>query len=256
MAKNKTARKEVRKRSKANPRRVRYSVAMSLDGFIAGPNGEHDWIIMDPSFDFGALFQQFDTLLMGRRTFELARQGGGDTMAGMQTIVFSRTLRQSDYPKVVVTSKVAETISALKEKPGKDIWLFGGGELFRSVLDVGLVDTIELAVIPILLGKGVPLLPAGRRSPVLELTETKALLTGIVLLSYAVAKQPQTQGPRAAVCHYSAIDEAPSSVPGVVRLGADLCLLAAFIRGTDNDAHHVRRRKRWNCRMGLEGLHT
>lgn len=188
MAKNKTARKQVRRASRANARRVRYSVAMSLDGFIAGPNGEHDWIIMDPSLDFGALFKQFDTLLMGRRTFEMARQGGGDTMAGMQTIVFSRTLRQADYPKVVITNKVAETISLLKEKPGKDLWLFGGGELFRSVLDAGLVDTIEVAVIPILLGQGVPLLPAGTRSPVLELTETKALPSGIVLLSYAVAK--------------------------------------------------------------------
>ncbi|HSP45939.1 MAG TPA: dihydrofolate reductase family protein [Chthoniobacterales bacterium] len=169
-------------------RRVRYSVAMSLDGFIAGPNGDYDWIIMDPAFDFEALFKQFDTLLMGRRTFEPMQKDRGDTMAGMQTIVFSRTLRQSDYPKVVVTSKLAETISALKKKRGKDIWLFGGGELFRSVLDAGLVDTVEVAVVPVLLSQGVPLLPAGTRSPVLKLTETKALPTGIVLLSYTVTK--------------------------------------------------------------------
>src|ERR1700704_4505880 len=100
MVKSKTTRKEVRSRSKTNPRRVRYSVAMSLDGFIAGPKGEHDWIIMDPSLDFAALFKQFDTLLMGRRTFELMQKSGGATMGGMQTIVFSRTLRQSDFPKV------------------------------------------------------------------------------------------------------------------------------------------------------------
>jgi dihydrofolate reductase len=159
---------------------------MSLDGFIAGPNGEVDWIIMDPSFDFGALFQQFDTFLMGRRTFEAARQGGTDTMAGMQTIVFSRTLRQSDYPKVTVTGNLVETISPLKEKPGKDIWLFGGGGLFRSMLDAGLVDTVEVAVVPVLLSQGVPLLPAGARSSPFQLTEHKVLPTGIVLLSYAV----------------------------------------------------------------------
>lgn len=189
MAKNKTARKEVRKKAKAKGRRVRYSVAVSLDGFIAGPKGEFDWIIMDPAFDFGAMFKQFDTFLMGRRTFEVTRQeGGGGMTAGTQTIVFSRTLRQSDYPNVLITSEVTKTISELKRKPGKDIWLFGGGELFRSVLDAGLIDTIEVAVMPILLSQGVPLLSAGARSPVLKLTETKALPSGIVMLSYALRR--------------------------------------------------------------------
>ena len=190
MAKNKTTGKEARRTSSGKARRVRYSVAMSLDGFIAGPKGEFDWIIMDPAFDFGALFKQFDTFLLGRRTFEMTRQGGGGNMAaGTQTIVFSRTLRQSDYPKVVIASEVTKTIRQLKKKPGKDIWLFGGGELFRSVLDAGLIDTIEVAVMPILLSQGVPLLPAGARSPALQLTETKTLPSGIVLLSYTVQKK-------------------------------------------------------------------
>jgi dihydrofolate reductase len=184
----KTPKKGTRKKTKTGAsRRVRYSVAVSLDGFIAGPKGEFDWIIMDPAFDFGAVFKQFDTFLMGRRTFEVTRQGGGGgMMAGTQTIVFSRTLRQSDYPKVVITSEVTKTISALKKKPGKDIWLFGGGDLFRSLLDAGLVDTVELAMMPILLSKGVPVLPAGARSPALRLTESKALPSGIVLLTYSL----------------------------------------------------------------------
>ena len=139
-------------------RRLRYSVDMSLDGFIAGPNGEFDWIVMDPTFDFAALFGEFDTLLMGRRTFDLVRQSSAKTMAGMQTVVFSRTLSPSNYPGVTISANLAETVSALKAKPGKDIWLFGGGELFRSLLDVNLVDTIEVAVMPILLSQGVPLL--------------------------------------------------------------------------------------------------
>ena len=130
-------------------RRVRYVVAASLDGYIAGPNGEADWIIMDPDIDFGALFAQFDTFLLGRRTFEaMAREGKGAT-PGVKTFVFSRTLRPEDYPEVtVVADKADETIAALRAAPGKDIWLFGGGSLFRSFLGAGLVDTVEVAVIP------------------------------------------------------------------------------------------------------------
>ena len=143
---------------------------------------------MDPTFDFGALFQQFDTLLIGRRTFELMRRGGG-TMAGMATIVVSQTLNAQDFPDIVVTRDLAKTVDALKQKSGKDIWLFGGGGLFRSALDLKLVDTIELAVVPILLSDGVPLLPPGARSPALQLTESRELPSGIVLLSYRVKKK-------------------------------------------------------------------
>src|SRR4029450_3145621 len=95
-------------------RRVRYSVAVSLDGYIAGPKGEADWIIMDPEIDFDALFDQFDTFLLGRRTFEVMGTGHGGT-AGTKTIVFSRTLRQLDYPGVTIISEGAqETVAALR----------------------------------------------------------------------------------------------------------------------------------------------
>ena len=78
-------------------RRVRYAVAMSLDGFIAGPSGEADWIVMDPEIDFKAIYSQFDTLVMGRRTFEVVKAaGGGGSTPDMQVFVFSRTLRQED----------------------------------------------------------------------------------------------------------------------------------------------------------------
>src|SRR5262249_54438911 len=140
-------------------RRIRYGVAASLDGYIAGPKGQADWIIMDPGIDFAAIWAQFDTLLMGRRTFE-AMQGGPSMGQGIETFVFSRTLRQRDYPNVTIVSKKwKEKVSALRAKPGKDIWLFGGGLLFRSLAAAGLVDAVEVAVIPVLLGKGIPLLP-------------------------------------------------------------------------------------------------
>ena len=136
-------------------RRIRYQVATSLDGYIAGPQGQADWIIMDPDIDFRALFDQFDTVLIGRRTFEAMARGKkkAGAMPGMKTLVFSRTLRQHEYPKVtVVADNVEETLTALRGESGKDIWLFGGGLLFRSLLDAGLVDTVEVAVIPVLLG--------------------------------------------------------------------------------------------------------
>ena len=102
-------------------RRVRYSVAMSLDGYIA-------------------------------------------------TYVFSRTLRQADCPDVTVSDQPKEALAALRARPGKDIWLFGGGSLFRSLLDLGMVDAVEVAIIPVLLGGGVPLLPHPAKPVELRLT--------------------------------------------------------------------------------------
>jgi dihydrofolate reductase len=174
-------------------RRVRYVVAMSLDGYIAGPNGEADWIIMDPEIDFRALFEQFDTFLMGRRTFEAIGGARGGTQSGVQTIVFSRTLSKQDYPNVTIVSENPEDVlSDIRSKPGKDIWLFGGGSLFRSLLEARLVDAVEVAVIPVLLGEGIPLLPPKPSSERfnLKLASSSALGSGIVSLEYAVEYEP------------------------------------------------------------------
>jgi len=169
-------------------RQLRYQVAASLDGFIAGPKGDYDWIVSDPSIDFGALFKEFDTAVMGRKTYEvMTAQGGTGAMKGLDVVVFSRSLSPTTMKGVRITKDdAADAVRALKKQPGGDIWLFGGGALFRSLLDARLVDTVEVALIPVLLGEGIPLLPAGA-STRLELVDQITLpASGIVMLSYRV----------------------------------------------------------------------
>ena len=169
------------------PKRLRYQVAVSLDGFIADPNGGYDWIVDDPTIDFGGLFKEFDTAVMGRKTYDLVRaQGGNGAMPGLDVIAFSRTLPSTSSPGVrVVSDDPRKVVADLKAGTGRDIWLFGGGELFRYLLDAGLVDTVEVAVMPVLLGEGIPVLPAGARAE-LVLSDLKRLPSGIVMLAYSV----------------------------------------------------------------------
>ena len=171
-------------------RRIRYQVACSLDGYIAGPNGEYDWITMDPDIDFVGLFAQFDTLLMGRATYEVIKQGG-EQYPGMKVIVFSRTMRQEDHPGVeIVADGIRERIEELRAEPGKDIWLFGGGQLFHSLIDLNCVDTIEPAIIPVVLGDGIPMFPRADMRHALHLANHRIYpKSGIVLLEYEVTKR-------------------------------------------------------------------
>lgn len=168
-------------------RRLRYQVAMSLDGFIAGPKGEYDWIPMDPEIDFQALFAQFDALVMGRNTFlPMAESATDQPFNDKQIYVVSKTLDQANYPNVVVLPEEwQDEIRVLKQREGKDIWLFGGGQLFRSCLSAGLVDTVEIALIPVLLGEGIPMLPSPCKMQALRLTRHQVYQqTGIILLEY------------------------------------------------------------------------
>jgi dihydrofolate reductase len=170
-------------------RKVVYGGAMSLDGFIAGPNAEYDWIVMDPDIDFAALMGRFDTFLIGRKTFEVMRRMG-DTAPptpGIRNIVFSRTLRPEDCPQAIVSDNAERVVADLRTVPGKDIALFGGGELFRSLLSAGLVDEVSVNVIPVLLGGGVPLLPPPADRARLKLKKHRVYeKTGTVGLDYDI----------------------------------------------------------------------
>ncbi|MBM3738059.1 MAG: dihydrofolate reductase [Acidobacteria bacterium] len=170
-------------------RRVIYGCAMSLDGYIAGPNGEYDWIVMDPDIDFAAMSARFDTFLIGRKTFEaMRRMGTGSTgFAGITEIVYSRTMAEDACPGVTVHADAERSVAELRTMPGKDIALFGGGELFRSLLKAGLVDGVEVSLIPVLLGGGIPLLPAPASRAKLKFRGQRVYArTGTVGLEYEI----------------------------------------------------------------------
>jgi dihydrofolate reductase len=168
-------------------RKIRFIVAASLDGYIAGPKGEIDWIVIDPEIDFEAIYKQFDTALIGRKTYETMLKADNVAMPGMKMLVFSRTLRQQDHPKVtIVAGNPQKTIAKLRNATGKDIWLFGGGALFRSLAEAGFVDTMELSVMPVLLGGGVPLFPTPAPRINLSLTAHKIYKSGVASLTYSI----------------------------------------------------------------------
>lgn len=160
---------------------------MSLDGFIADAHDGTGWMIGDPAYDSAPFFASIDTVLLGRRSYQVMVSQGARSYPGLRTYVFSRTLAASDYPEVtIVSDQGGSVVAALRAESGRDIWLSGGGELFRSLLDADLVDSVELGVFPILLGQGRPLLPSHSRSRRLTLAYHQIFPSGLVVLHYDV----------------------------------------------------------------------
>lgn len=160
---------------------------MSLDGFIADEQGGYGWIPENDAIDFGAYLAKIDALVMGRHTYELlAAEDQVGSFSDYAIYVVSTTLDAAEHPDVTVVSEhVDDFVRDLKSRAGKDIWLFGGGVLFRSLLEAGLVDRVELGVIPTLLGAGIPLLPGLDGLAQLRLHSVEEI-SGIVLLKYDV----------------------------------------------------------------------
>ena len=171
-------------------RQLRYSVAASLDGYIAGPDGEFDWIVIDPDIDFAAMYAGFGGLVMGRRSYEVFTATGGAAGPPMPTYVYSRTAPEGERDGVTFARNAVSHVRGLKESgEGKPLWLWGGGVLFRELAAAGLVDGIDVAVIPVLLGGGIPLLPPPASRLTLQLRSHRLYArTGTLYLEYDVLR--------------------------------------------------------------------
>jgi dihydrofolate reductase len=171
-------------------RTVTYGAACSLDGFISGPGGSLDWLHWsdDAKSIMTTFWGNVDTILMGRKTWDIAaQQKGGSAGGGMHSYVFSRTLDAIERKGVtLVKDDAGEFVRALKTRPGKDICVLGGGDFARSLLAAGAIDEVGFNIHPVLLGSGAPLvLDAGRRVG-LELKECRPIDGGCVYVVYRV----------------------------------------------------------------------
>jgi dihydrofolate reductase len=174
-------------------RKVTFGGANSLDNYIARPDHAVDWLLWgkEAAAVMADYWKTIDTVLMGRKTYEVSvRSGhGGGSGSGIKTYVFSRTLPEgSDGGVTIIRRDVAEFVRELKEQPGKDICLMGGGELARPLFEAGLIDEIGFNIHPVLLGSGIPLFHPMSHQIHLELLECRAFKNGCVYVTYRVKR--------------------------------------------------------------------
>ncbi|MBP1917103.1 dihydrofolate reductase [Lederbergia galactosidilyticus] len=177
-------------------RRVILDLAVTLDGFIEGPNGEIDWCIMDPDMGFTDFLNQIDTILYGRKSYDSWGQyipNNDDSEADKEIwklvhskkkYVFSRTQEGIEENVTFIKDNIVEEVTKLRKKPGKGIWLYGGASLITSFINLGLVDEFRLSVHPVVLGEGKPLFIDIKERVNLRLVETKRFSSGVVQLCY------------------------------------------------------------------------
>src|SRR6266581_6478089 len=161
-------------------RKVILSVAVSLDGFIEGPNGEYDWCFIDPGYNFNDFFKRLDTIFVGRKTYEMSSEmeGGPAGFPKFKEYVFSTTLDKVKGGATLIKEDIKIEVEKIKNEKGKDIWLFGGANLTTSLMNLGLVDELSLAIHPILLSGGKPLFNNIKDRIELTLVNAKTYSTG------------------------------------------------------------------------------
>jgi dihydrofolate reductase len=178
------------------PRKVILDLAVSLDGFIEGPNGEVDWCVMDPDMKFNDFLHSIDTIFYGRKSYDLwgqytpqdqvseTEKEMWDIVHSKEKYVYSRTRQGSNQNAVYINDNLPEEVNKLKNKPGKDIWLYGGASLITTFINLGLVDEFRLSIHPIILGAGKPLFINIKERVHLKIAETKTFSSGVVQLIY------------------------------------------------------------------------
>lgn len=175
-------------------RKIIVHIAASADGYIARPDDDLDWLTSRPApegfYGMNAFMKTIDTLLLGRKTYEVSLRLGGKFDAKTKTIVFSRQAPPADVPPGVEfeSGDVGDVVRRLREQPGKDIWLMGGGELIGSFLDARAIDEFVVSVVPVFIGDGIPLIARRHRHDRLELHSVERYDDGLVQLHYGVLR--------------------------------------------------------------------
>ncbi len=170
-------------------RKIILQLAVSLDGYIEGPNGEFDWCFVEQDYGMSAFFKRIDATFMGRKTYELALAMQDQVPAGFpkfKEYVFSNSLTKVKEDVTIINGDIKNEVEKIKNEKGKDIWLFGGADLIASLMNFQLVDEIILAIHPVILGGGKPLFKEIKERTWLTLTDHKVYPDGLALLTYVM----------------------------------------------------------------------
>jgi dihydrofolate reductase len=173
-------------------RKVVLGLGISLDGYIARPDGAVDFLFMPKDYSMGPFFATIDTMLMGRKTYDAALRmgGGGFNDPKKKSYVFSNTQPPGERGGATFVNESPKSfVAKLRKRPGKDIWLMGGGELAREFLRDDLVDELYIGVVPVLIGEGIPLFPSGFPQREFTLLENKTFSRSMITLKYARARK-------------------------------------------------------------------
>lgn len=162
-------------------RKIVLGLAVSLDGYIEGSNGEYDWCLTDQDYGMEDFMNRIDTIFYGRKSYQMA---GGNIFPAKKAFVFSNTLTQPLADAEVVSGNAVEAVQKIRQDKGKDIWLFGGAELTGALINANLVDELWLSIHPLLLGSGKLLFQDIRERKYFNLKGSKTYSSGLVALFY------------------------------------------------------------------------